>query len=194
MERDHQQVQVLAEQIEQEDYQKAIKEFFKEGSKEEDKFFKDMQTELFKVSQQLKMVLIKLDSENDDEQKLNVITKNFSDIISAEKNQPLQKNLKTKKLNQPLYFVNEKHKVFKYFDFQANQICQKPIEAQNGIPVFSGIGSVSGRVFMFGGKDYQKRNIVNKAYELEWTKDDRIVSTPINRMFMKRSRSTVTGI
>jgi hypothetical protein len=32
------------------------------------------------------MVLTKLDSENDDEQKLNIITKFFSDIISAEKN------------------------------------------------------------------------------------------------------------
>ena len=32
--------------------------------------------------------------------------------------------------------------------------------------MFTGVGRVAGRIFMFGGKDIQTRLITNKAYEL----------------------------
>ena len=40
------------------------------------------------------------------------------------------------------------------------------------IPLFTGIGSVDGRVFFFGGKEPDTKLITSKAYEVIWTEED----------------------
>jgi len=40
------------------------------------------------------------------------------------------------------------------------------------IPLFSGLGTVQNRTFIFGGKEQDTKLITSKSYELVWTKDD----------------------
>lgn len=66
-----------------------------------------------------------------------------------------------------LFYIDEKKHIFKYFDFDNNQILAKQINYQKQmIPMFAGIGNVDRRIFLFGGKDTLTREITNKSYEL----------------------------
>jgi hypothetical protein len=38
--------------------------------------------------------------------------------------------------------------------------------------MFSAIGSVSGRVFSFGGKDYKSKALLQKSFEVVWNAND----------------------
>lgn len=60
--------------------------------------------------------------------------------------------------------------------------------------MFSGIGYVQKRVFLFGGKEPETKEITNKAYEIIWNNEDSIEMVPINRMFKNRGRSTIACI
>jgi len=58
----------------------------------------------------------------------------------------------------PLFYINEKKRVFKHFDFEAKQIVCRSIEPSAPlVPLFSGIGSMGGRIFLFGGKEQGTR-------------------------------------
>lgn len=59
--------------------------------------------------------------------------------------------------------------------------------------MFIGIGSVQKRIFLFGGKEQETKEISCKAYELEH-KEDGLHLIPINRMIKNRSRSTIASI
>ena len=62
------------------------------------------------------------------------------------------------RLMPPLFYINEKKRVFKHFDFEAKQIvCRSFDPAAPLIPLFSGIGSLGGRIFLFGGKEQESR-------------------------------------
>ena len=55
------------------------------------------------------------------------------------------------------------------------------------------MGSVNGRVFIFGGKESDTKSITSKSYEIILA-NDRVSLVPINRMFKNRSRSTVACV
>lgn len=58
--------------------------------------------------------------------------------------------------------------------------------------MFTGIGSVLKRVFLFGGKDNETKMITNKAFEL--IKNGGALNLkPINRMIKNRSRSIIAS-
>lgn len=59
--------------------------------------------------------------------------------------------------------------------------------------MFSGIGSVEGRIYLFGGKEKDTKLITNKAYQLQ-RKDEKLQLVSINRMIKNRSRSAVASI
>lgn len=71
----------------------------------------------------------------------------------------------------------------------------RSIQSARPIPLFGGIGNVSNRVFIFGGKEPDTRQITNKSFELIWKEgEEQLTLKPINRMFKIRSRSTVACI
>ena len=98
----------------------------------------------------------------------------------------------------PLYFINEKKRIFKFLDLETKQIVCKSFDSQHSrpfIPLFSGLGRVMDKVYLFGGKEPDTRLITNRSYEIVWRKDsDQIAMVPINRMFKARSKHTVVGV
>lgn len=67
-----------------------------------------------------------------------------------------------------LFYIDEKKHVFKYFDFEKQLIEIKAINIDKlRIPMFTGVGSVASRIFMFGGKDTITKEITTKAFELK---------------------------
>ena len=72
-----------------------------------------------------------------------------------------------------LFFIDEKKHILKYYDFEKHAIEIKPILRSNNLkmPMFTGIGRVSGRIFMFGGKDTTSKDITNKSYEVVKNKE-----------------------
>lgn len=91
--------------------------------------------------------------------------------------------------------MNEKKRVIKYYDFERQIVVSQNIDGTRPlIPLFTGIGNVSNRLFMFGGKEPDTKQITSKAYEIVRSESDSFEMISINRMFKNRSRSTVACI
>jgi hypothetical protein len=93
-----------------------------------------------------------------------------------------------------LYYVDEKRHVFKSYNFNLKQIIAEKIDLNpTKIPMFTGIGSVNSRIFLFGGKENETKLITNKAYELVMN-EELLLLKPINRMIKNRSRSAIASM
>lgn len=176
-------IQQIEEMLGQEDYQRALTAFFAAdlecpyvpsgiGEQVEAERAR-LKSRFARLKRHLKKVSDVLLSEMDDE-----------DIHQEDRPMP------------PLFYINEKKRVFKHFDFEAKQIvCRSFDPVAPLIPLFSGLGSLSGRIFLFGGKEQDTRQITNKAFEVHWTPNNDMVSLrPINRMIKNRSRHTVACV
>ena len=95
-----------------------------------------------------------------------------------------------------MFYIEEKQKVFKWFEFGEQRIHQREILGDKEIPMFAGIGTVRNRIFIFGGKETDTRQITNKAYELVWneTSEENLKIVPINRMIKSRGRCAVASM
>ncbi len=59
--------------------------------------------------------------------------------------------------------------------------------------MFTGIGNVQRRIYLFGGKEVETKEISYKAFELI-RQENGVEMAPINRMIKSRSRATVASI
>eukprot|EP00347_Sterkiella_histriomuscorum_P014860 403359248 len=92
------------------------------------------------------------------------------------------------------FFIDEKKHIFKYYDYSKSQIEVKQISSdQIKLPMFTGVGRVAKRIFIFGGKDTQTKEITNKAFELIQDNQELLQIQPINQMIKNRSRSVIAS-
>ena len=93
-----------------------------------------------------------------------------------------------------IFYIDEKQHLIKHFDSVHKMIFKEKILIENHkIPMFTGIGSVQRRIFLFGGKETLTKAITNKSYEIKQKKKGFFLK-PINRLIKNRSRSAVASV
>ncbi|CDW91820.1 kelch motif family protein [Stylonychia lemnae] len=122
---------------------------------------------------------------------IETISNDVISVLNSSKESQLNKQ------NQKLpviYQIDENRCELKYFDLNQRQIFTRKISYDTHIiPLFTGVGSVLNRIFLFGGKDRRTKEITCQSYEVIKGPYEDYDLALLNKMSKNRSRCAVAS-